>query len=289
MDEENSAHTSFDCITLSNFPNGNTRILTTTIVCGAIAVVFSVWSWALCQFVQVTLQANEIGLLNGKAGLGMFSREGTSQEWEDLFKDSDNDISFYCVPYSSAEFRELSDPAWKAGGAMAVISTIFGIITFVAICSTSCLRCNTTFFKRVGVLFMVSGLFSALSFVWFATDACSQFKCEFSVGAGLTVVACALFFICGFLCIRLKAIPKSDAVLNKSGQPMGIHDPKVTPGTVTVLETITPDGKRKIVKTTVNSDMSETVDETIIERESVELPASTSPVPQHVSEQEFTA
>lgn len=294
MDEETPAHTSFDFITLSSCPNGNTRIITTTIVVGAIAVVFSVWSWALCQFVQVTLQENQIGLLNGKAGLGMFSREGTSEEWEDLFNDSDNDISFYCVPYSSAEFRDLSDPAWKAGGAMAVISTVFGIISLVAACSTTCLRCDTIFFKRIGVLFMVSGLLSSLSFVWFATDACSKYNCKFSVGAGLTVVACILFFICGFLCIRLETIPKSNSALYKSGDPMGFHDPNMAPGTVTVLETITPDGKRKVTKTTVNPDMSVTVEETYIERESIELPEVTSRVPsssttQQESEQEFSA
>jgi len=219
-------------------------------------VVFSVVGWSLCQFVLVTLPPDTVTLLEGTVGFGMFLREGTLEEWQS-WADDDSFSSLYCVEYSNSEKSDLWDAAWKSGFAMAIISTVIASIAAIAAFTTTCRTYEPIFFKGLGLSLIVSGVFSALSFVWLATDLCFTYYCEYSIGADMTTGACILFF-CSGVCAMF--VRPSHPVYNYDvGQPFS------APGTVTIVETVMPDGTRLIRKTTVNADASTSVEEMTIQ------------------------
>lgn len=231
-------------------------MLTLIALFSSTGVVFSVVGWSLCQFVLVTLPPDTVGLLEGTVGFGMFLREGTLEEWQS-WADDDSFSSLYCVEYSNSEKSNLWDAAWKSGFAMAIISTVIASIAAIAAFTTTCRTYEPIFFKGLGLSLIVSGVFSALSFVWLATDLCYTYYCEYSIGAGMTTGACILFF-CSGLCAMF--VRPSLPVYNYDvGQPFP------APGTVTIVETVMPDGTRLIRKTTVNADASTSVEETTIQ------------------------
>jgi hypothetical protein len=234
----------------------------------------SVLGWSLCDFASVNLPENEIGLMEGRVGFGMFSRDGLRSELPWSHHQSDHsyysDDHFICVPYRQAEKDALFDAAWRAGGAMAIISSILGFLAMVLALSATCIQFEPAFFKALGVLLMASGLFSALSFVWFVTDVCSKYDCEYSVEAGLTTGACIFFLISGICSMFITPPSRGECASNYPSDVAPMEGPEMVPvagqpGTVTVTEMEMPDGTKKIVKTTVNADMSKTVEETVIQ------------------------
>ena len=94
-----------------------------------------------------------------------------------------------------------------------------------------------------------------VTFVAFASKfTSSPYNGRFYVGPGLAIAAACFSLVTGLLCCKLPVAKRAE-----TAPPAQAYQP----GTVTVTETMMPDGTKKIVKTTVNPDGSQTVEETI--------------------------
>lgn len=111
---------------------------------------------------------------------------------------------------------------------------------------------------RIMTYMMFFGSFcEALTFIAFASEICTEYNCIFELGAGLAVGGVVSSFIAGIFYHH--CMPADDSI-PASATAGGMAKP---PGTVTVTETVEPDGTMRTVKTTVNADGSQTVEETI--------------------------
>jgi hypothetical protein len=125
----------------------------------------------------------------------------------------------------------------------------------------ACMRLPMIIIRIMTGLLILGVLAECLTFVAFASDICAQYNCVFSWSAGLAIGAAISAAIAAIFYSKLSPAEDGGFVPAVAmGGGGGVAQP---PGTVTVTETIEPDGTKKIVKSTVNADGSRTVEETI--------------------------
>lgn len=165
-----------------------------------------------------------------------------------------NEWDYACVEWSQSQRDELG-AMWKAAAAFGIIANISTGITVIAAIIMTCLT-----FSRSVILGMVgfqvlASISALLTFLAFGSETCTTYSCKFSTSAGLAIGASLISLLTALL--FYKTPPGRDFI---PGTPMFAAE---APGTITVQETVNPDGTKRIVKTTVNADGSKTVEETV--------------------------
>lgn len=222
----------------SIFPNGPI---------GIIALIFAIVGYLLgatannsCFYVSVDLTGVtglDIQGLND-FGFGLWSRE-------DVVED-------YCVPYNQDDIDDFFDATWKAARAMAVIANICGGVTMIITICLSCVSIPKMFLNFTTFLSAAAGFFESLTFIAFSSDICQNFNCNFAWGAACAIGAIVVYF---FNACLLYSIPEyereeSDRPAAASTVPGTVNPP---PGSVSVTQTVLPDGTKKTIRTTINA------------------------------------
>jgi len=161
----------------------------------------------------------------------------------------------YCYEYTDYMVNNFLDGPMLAARGFGYTVYVLTAICMIFLIVTSCLEFSVIALKGVGFLMIMSSILTMLTFVAFASKFTSApYNGRFYVGPGLAIAASFFSFITGLICCKLPAAKRTE-----TASPAQAYQP----GTVTVTETMMPDGTKKIVKTTVNPDGSQTVEETI--------------------------
>lgn len=131
-----------------------------------------------CEFLSSTLLMASVGIWQGKIG------DGGCIDFDDVF--------------------DVSDKV-KAARAMAVLTTIFGLILMVAGCAMSCIPFPAKIFKCFSVAYFFVTLFEGLKFV-LVIDV-ENYSLEY--GANNCIAATSLWFVCMLMSCAVKP-PEDD-------------------------------------------------------------------------------
>lgn len=185
-------------------------------------------------------------------GVGLFSFQGLDPEYNQYW---------YCYQYSQSQLQNSGflDGPFKAGLAMGILANICLGITMVAMLAIGCVSFAMSAIKVIGILCMFGSLFAILTFVTFGSALRdSPYNATFFIAPGVAIAASVVAFITGVIVLMLPPAKPADPYESEpTPQPY-------EPGTETVTETTMPDGTKKITKTKVNPDGSQTVEETVI-------------------------
>jgi len=175
--------------------------------------------------------------------------------------------SCYCTSYADFGFF-IYQGAHSAALAFGVLATIFGLVAFIVSFCAACRAFRKGVFIFLGTTYTLCAVFNLLTLVMFA-ECGGEATCTFGAGAACAIVAAAFWIgsaVCSFLTPKYKndepvpivlQHPTPIAVIGQSA-PQPIQ--AVTPGTVTITETVQPDGKILTEKVTENYDGSKTVE-----------------------------
>lgn len=204
-----------------------------------------------CFYVTVQVPTDSKYLSGASTGFGLFSRSG-----QYVYIDDDIEVSSGCVAWSSNEAEYFFDSEWITALAFGYIANITSGIALVFSLLMMCMSFTRTLINVFTGLLILSFISLCLTFIAFSSKICKDMDCRFSVGAGLAIggIISALITILIF-----SNIPPPREIPGPNND-IFMGDP---PGTVTVQETINPDGTKTTVKTTVNADGSKTIEETI--------------------------
>jgi hypothetical protein len=224
------------------------------------ALLFSIISYCFainasygCFYVTASVPDDTIiGIINeGTLGFGLFSYSDPLNAYYDL--------TYSCITYSYDVAEYFFDAAFQAARAFGVMGNIAIGVPMIAAILLSCMTLSKGILKIFTIMLFFGSLCEILTFVIFASEMCSNYNCKFNVGAGLAIGGCLSAFVTGMFFAKIPPVDDEDffpgEMTGGGGQP--------APGTVTVQETLEPDGTKKTVKTTVNADGSQTVEETI--------------------------
>jgi hypothetical protein len=225
-----------------------------------ISYICTIIASQLCFFVQiegVLFDFPPYGLRSssgGKYGVGIFSYEDRlTSEWT-------------CSSYSSDMIDNASyfDGAFKTARVFAVMSNVCIGIGMICLIASACVEFTPKAMTFLGFLLGAGSIFELLTFSFFASSVCNEFQsCSFSVGSGFAIISMTLSFVTTLVVCTIP--PAKDTTFE--GAPSIVARPE--PGTKTVMETVMPDGTKKITETTVNADGSQTVAETVVRPEKV--------------------
>lgn len=229
----------------------------------------------------------------GSSTLGLFA-------YEELGSDS-----YACITYSDAQLESFLDAPWKAARAFAILANICNGVTMLFLIAASCVSYNSHALKVFAGLSFSGSASQMLTFTMFASKISdAPYNGTFYVGGGMAIIAFLFSITTGLLILQ---IPPPGSIGNYTvsppppnqrsrptrgaapaavaGGPTGRNFPApkrsqglpetapdgapeaFQPGTETVTETIMPDGSHKVVKTTVHTDGSQIVTETIVRKE----------------------
>jgi hypothetical protein len=176
-------------------------------------------------------------------GFGLWSREDV--------------VYGYCLQYEQNYIDYFFDATWKAARAMALMSNICGGITLIITICLSCVSIPKMFLNFTTFLSAAAGFFESLTFIAFSSDICKNFNCNFRWGAGCAIGAIVVYF---FNACLLYSVPKYEREENyvlshvphtaASTLPGTVSPP---PGSVSMTQTVLPDGTKKTVRTTINA------------------------------------
>lgn len=176
--------------------------------------------------------------------LGLLSFSNSVQFWYDG--------TYECIAYSSSQSF---DSAFTAARAFGIMGNIFTGIPMIYAIVMACMSMPKIVNTVMTFMMFFGSLCEILTFVAFAADVCTNAaSCTFNVGAGLAIGGCIAAFCAGVCFSKVKPAAPEENFVPGAAQPAG---------TVTVTETVEPDGTKKTIKTTVNADGSKTVEETI--------------------------
>jgi hypothetical protein len=182
--------------------------------------------------------------INGQAGIGLFSYEGLGSDGQS-----------YCFAYTQQQMQSFWDGPFITGYAFAILANMCLGIALLLLFFVCCFDFGRCMISSIGCLSLFGGLFMALTFVSYASFITKPpFNATFSTASGLAIGTVFAAFITSLL---IGSAPPAEPPLEQTGVPA------FAPGTVTTTETILPNGSKKIVKTTVNPDGSQTVTETV--------------------------
>lgn len=222
----------------SIFPNG---------AIGIVALIFAIVGYLLgatanvsCSYVSVDLTGvTAVDIQGGEdVGFGFWSREDV--------------VENYCVSYDQNDIDYFLDATWKAARAMAVTANVCGFITMIITICLSCVSIPKKFLKVATFLSAAAGFFESLTFIAFSSDICKNYNCNFAWGAGCAIGAILIYFFNAYL---LHSVPEyereeDDRPAAASTVPGTVNPP---PGSVSVTQTVLPDGTKKTVRTTINA------------------------------------
>jgi len=184
-----------------------------------------------------------------RRGVGLFSYESIDP----------NTGAWVCYRYSRDQLQGSGflDGPFKAAMAMGIIANICIGVTMILMLAIGCVSFTPVGLKVAGYACLFGSFCMLMTFVAFGSDLTnSPYNGTFHTGAGVAIGAVILSLITGVLVVMLP--PATDPF---EGEPA----PRpFEPGTETVTETKMPDGTKKITKTRVNPDGSQTVEETVI-------------------------
>ena len=183
-------------------PDGKFPIVLSLIA--AIALVLSGRSMMICNFFsrESAIMFDELKLLDIPFSIGLFSY--TLLTCVDGRCDSSDDVipSKYCVPYPD------DNDNWhmQASRAFASFVILFGGISFLLLCVSTCLSLRRWAWKMITCMFLLTSIFQGLVFLMNKSNLCVtvddsesgitvESKCSLSEGAIEAVVACCLYFL----------------------------------------------------------------------------------------------
>jgi len=237
------------------FPHGKVSIY--TMILGIATYLFSQSSTGGCYYVEVHAELSEVSgifsIIPGrKSGFGLLS-------YEDQYR---NTGEWTCYYYTD-EMLDNFDAAFKAARAFGITANVLTGIGMILLILASCFEFSASALRGLGCMLIAASFFQCLTFLIFASDVlCDDpLNCSVYVGAGFSIAAALVAMVCSIVCFQLP--PAHDPF--EDPRP-GIEQPApFQPGTVTKTESTMPDGGKKITKTTVHGDGSQTVEETIID------------------------
>lgn len=233
---------------------------------GRLALVFSFIAYAVgvtanngCYYVTIDLsEETDVDLPSIQDfGFGLWSRQ---DNWDNHPFDT---VIYYCVEYPQSDIDYFFDSKWKAARAMAILAGICGGVTFIICICLSCVSIQSkTFLHFTVFLSAAAGFFQSLTFIAFSSDICKEYGCSFGWCAGSAIAAMFLYWINAFILSRIPPYVgnEQEELYTPAAVPV-TQDPP--PGSVSVTQTVLPDGTKKTIRTTVNADRSKTVEETI--------------------------
>jgi hypothetical protein len=205
-------------------------------------------TWA-CFYVTVTIPSGDQYFPAGTMGFGLLSYS-TQTNWE-----VGDRWDYECNSWSNRIPQSFFDAPWKTAVSFGIIGVLTTGLGLLAAIIMSCMTFDRIVLQIFSALLFLGSIAEILTFIAFGSDICSTYNCEFSIAAGLAIGASIASFVAAILFYKIP--PGRDFI---PATPMFAAEP---PGTVTVQETVEPDGTKKTVKTTVNADGSKTVEETI--------------------------
>ena len=207
-------------------------------------------SWG-CFFVVVMIPEDNPNYFQGATGFGLLSYANDISDVDD----GPYELSYDCSAWTYDAASHFFDPTWLAAMAFGMIANISSVIAMVGALLMSCKSLSRSIIHICIALAVIVCISELLTLLTFASNICSTFKCKFSYSAGFAIGGSISAFITALLFYH---IPSDQVGSFNAGYYAG--EP---PGTVTVQETVDPDGTKTIVKATVNADGSKTIEETI--------------------------
>ena len=121
----------------------------------------------------------------------------------------------------------------------------------ITIC-LSCVSIPKMFLNFTTFLSAAAGFFESLTFIAFSSDICKNYNCNFAWGAACAIGAIVVYF---FNSCLLYSVPEyereeSDRPAAASTLPGTVNPP---PGSVSVTQTVLPDGTKKTIRKTINA------------------------------------
>ena len=237
-----------------------------------IAYSFTISASYGCFYVSVTIPDDTtLGYLDltfeGTMGFGLLSHSTDYQINGNTYSSN----AYECTPWSYDAANYFFDAAWKTGRAFSIIANVCIGISMLAAFVMSCMSVSKNLIRVFTGLLFLGSLCELLTFVAFASSVCTDYNCKFDTGAGLAIGGSIAAFIAGILFSKIPLAARDDDFIPAGFSGGGGGE---APGTVTVQETVEPDGTKKILKTTVNADGSKTVEETIEHPEAEVYPAA---------------
>jgi hypothetical protein len=258
------------------YPNG---------ACPAFATILAVVSYGLvmyaiysCHYFDVDLSLGgnpsniPINLPNEVSfGFGLYSRE--AYEYSDAWGEWDEWNDLACHDWEEREKNYFFDSKFKAARAMGQLSSVFGFFIMIAIFSMACTSFTKMALKLLAFAAFVTGGLALLTLVALSSGICNDYSCDFSHSAAVAIAAGIMYFLTA---IVVFLTPMAEVNRSVSNVPVTrvattvAGSTKPPTGTVTVKQTLLPDGTTETIRTTYNADGTQTVAETI---ETPEMPA----------------
>lgn len=212
-------------------------------------------SWG-CFYVVVVIQEENPKYFQGATGFGLLSYAKNISDVQ--VDDGPYELSYDCSAWTYDAASYFFDSTWFAAVTFGIIANISSIISMAGALLMSCMSFSRSIIRLFTVLLVLACISELLTLLAFASNICSNFKCKFSYSAGFAIGGSISAFITALLFYHIPCDQDGSFMRPNSGYFSG--EP---PGTVTVQETVDPNGTVTIVKTTVNPDGSKTIEETI--------------------------
>ncbi|KAI2506927.1 hypothetical protein MHU86_7519 [Fragilaria crotonensis] len=239
------------CTGCFSFPHG--RVSAWALLFAIITVGFAInASWG-CFYVVVMIPEDNPKYFQGATGFGLLSYAHDISDVE--VDDGPYELSYECSAWTYDSASYFFDSTWLAAMAFGMIANISSFIAMVGALLMSCVSFSRPTLLLFTALLVLACISELLTLLTFASNICSEFKCKFSYSAGFAIGGSISAFVTALLFYQT---PSDQTGSFNSGYFAG--EP---PGTVTVHETVDPDGTKTIVKATVNADGSKTIEETI--------------------------
>jgi hydrogenase maturation factor HypE len=189
------------------------------------------------------------------------------------------DYAYDCQLYSDTMLDSFLDTPWRLARAMAILGNVASGIVALTSIVMSCMSVSQSVIRILIFLLVVTSVAELLTFLVFASDICRDYGCRLSVSARLAIASSIMAFVTAVVFARIQSVS------NGNNNYPSSYIVGEAPGTVTIEETVHPDGTKTIVKTTANADGSKTVEETVERPVSHDAYATTAAVTNTKEEQ----
>ena len=236
-------------------------------LCAIIAYVFAQVAVQGCFYATVGASLTSVGpvIAQGyEAGWGIYSFEDATP----LQQRQPDQYNFTCWYYTQEQVDAMDTP-FRASRVFAMMGNILIGISMICMIIASCVAYTKSALLGISAMLFFGSICAALTFIFYASSTiCGQYGCKFGIGSGLVIVASVFAALTAMLVARLPVNespfrPNERPVAPAQASPAEAQPQAFEPGTQTITETVMPDGTKKITKTTVNSDGSRTVEETV--------------------------
>lgn len=252
------------CRGCCNYPNGKASFFFDAFAACILAASFSLHLY--CSFFakngKIGIAAVCLGVLGFvltiPAAFGCsYFKDGTA--YFGLFTYEFDGVCFYWSDES--EFHG----SWSFARAMAAIATLCGAIALIFTLCLSCMSMPNPLLITTSVLYLLAALCLILTLVAFAGCDYYGFECKVAGGAILAIIAPMIYFGAALLVFKVPLYTSSNAADNAAqASDKGAETATYAPGNeVTITVTELPDGSKKTVKTIVDENGNETIEETI--------------------------